>query len=52
MMSLEDWNAWQETFALLSNPHMAQKLAQGIAEFENHRNIVRKSLDDLTAMEQ
>lgn len=24
MMPLEDWNAWQETFTILSNPHMAQ----------------------------
>ena len=40
MMSLDDWNAWQETFALLSNPHMAQKLEQGIAEFNNNLNTV------------
>ncbi len=51
MMPLEDWQAWQETFTLLSNPHMAQKLAQGIEEFENNRNIVRESLKDLTESE-
>ena len=52
MMSLDDWNAWQETFALLSNPHMAQKLEQGIAEFNNNLNIIQKSQEDLKSLEQ
>lgn len=52
MMSLDDWNAWQETFTLLSNPHMAQKLEQGIEEFNNNRNIIRKSQEDLKSLEQ
>lgn len=52
MMSLDDWNAWQETFTLLSNPHMAQKLEQGIEEFNNNRNIVQKSQEDLKSLEQ
>lgn len=52
MMALEDWNAWQETFALLSNPHMAQKLEQGIEEFNNHHNIVEKTEEDLKSFEQ
>lgn len=52
MMSLDDWNAWQETFTLLSNPHMAQKLQQGIEEFDNNRNIIRKSQEDLKSQEQ
>lgn len=51
MMSLDDWNAWQETFALLSNPHMAQKLKEGIKEFENQRNIVKKTDKELKSFE-
>ena len=50
MMSLDDWNAWQETFTLLSNPHMAQKLEQGIEEFNNTYNIIRKSQEDLKTL--
>lgn len=52
MMPLEDWNAWQETFTILSNPHMAQKLEQGIEEFNNNRNIIRKPQEDLKSQEQ
>lgn len=52
MISLDDWNAWQETFALLANTHMAQKLEQGIEEFNNNRNIIRKLQEDLRAFEQ
>ena len=52
MLPLEDWNAWQETFTILSNPHMAQKLEQGIEEFNNNRNIIRKPQDDLKSQEQ
>lgn len=52
MMSLDDWNAWQETFTLLANPHMAQKLEQGMEEFDNNRNIIRKSQADLKSLEQ
>ena len=52
MMPLEDWNAGQETFTVLSNPHMAQKLEQGIEEFNNNRNLIRKTQEDLKSLEQ
>ncbi len=52
MMSLDDWNAWQETFTLLSNPHMAEKLQQGIEEFHNNRAIIWKSQEDFKSLEQ
>lgn len=51
MMSLDDWNAWQETFTLLSNPHMAKKLKEGIEEFENKRGIVEKTDKELKSFE-
>ncbi len=51
MMSLDDWNAWQETFTLLSNPHMAQKLKEGIEEFEKQRGIVKKTDKELKSFE-
>lgn len=52
MMPLDDWNAWQETFALLSNPHMAQKLQEGIEEFDTQHKVVEKTEDDLKSFEK
>ena len=34
LMGLDEFNAWQETFYLLSNPANAQHLQQSIAELE------------------
>lgn len=52
MMSLDDWNAWQETLTLLSNPPMAQKLEQGMQEFDHHHHITAKTEKDLKSLEQ
>ncbi|MCA9838716.1 MAG: type II toxin-antitoxin system prevent-host-death family antitoxin [Trueperaceae bacterium] len=42
MMSLEDWNAWQETMYLLRNPANAERLLTAIQDFEEAKNLIPK----------
>ena len=41
MLSLEDWNAIEETMHLLSNPRNASRLAESIAELEAGKGAKR-----------
>ena len=45
MVSLEDWNAMEETMHLLSNPKNAERLRQAIDQFDHgagtERELVR-----------
>lgn len=45
MMSLDDWNAWQETIYLLQNPSNAERLLESIADFDKGQNTIRKEID-------
>ena len=42
MMSLEDWNAWQETMYLLRSPANAERLIGAILDFDEGENLVTK----------
>jgi antitoxin YefM len=42
MMSLDDWNAWQETMYLLRSPANAERLLNAIQDFEIGENLVAK----------
>lgn len=42
MMSLEDFEAWQETAYLLRNPINAQRLLSSIADLEAGKGVERK----------
>jgi antitoxin YefM len=42
MMSLDDWNAWQETMYLLRSPANAERLLNAIQDFETDENLVAK----------
>jgi len=44
MMSLEDWNAWQETMYLLRSPANAERLLQATRDFDEGENLVAKEL--------
>ena len=44
MMSLEDFNAWQETAYLLRSPANAKRLLKSIADVEARRNIKTRKL--------
>jgi len=44
MMSLDDWNAWQETMYLLRSPANAEQLLNAISDFDKGKNIVVKEL--------
>ncbi len=44
MMSLDDWNAWQETMYLLRNPANAERLLGAIRDFDEGKNLVSKEL--------
>jgi len=45
MMSLEDYNALEETAYLLRSPKNAMRLLEGIAEFEKGRGKAKKLLE-------
>ena len=42
MMSLEDWNAWQETMYLLRSPANAERLLGAVRDFDEGENLVTK----------
>lgn len=42
MMSLDDWNAWQETMYLLRSPANAERLLNAIQDFETGENLVAR----------
>ena len=44
MMSLDEWNSWQETMYLLRSPANADRLFQSIDDLEKGNNIVVKEL--------
>lgn len=44
LMSLEDFNAWQETEYLLRSPANAADLLQAAEEIRERRNLVRRDL--------
>ena len=44
MMSLDDWNSWQETMYLLRNPANAERLLQAIGDFDQDKNLLDKEL--------
>lgn len=42
MVSLQDWNAMEETMHLLSNPHNAERLRESIEQLEDGKGKVRE----------
>ena len=46
MLSLEDFNAWQETEYLTRSAANAADLLQAIEELRDRRNLVRRELRD------
>ena len=44
MMSLDDWNAWQETMYLLRSPSNAERLLKATQDFDEDKNLVTKEL--------
>jgi antitoxin YefM len=45
MMSLEDYNSWQETNYLLSSPANAKRLLRSIEELEKGKGKVKKLVE-------
>lgn len=43
MMSLDDWNAWQETMYLLRSPANAERLLRATDDFDKGNNLVTKT---------
>lgn len=43
MMSLEDWNAWQETMYLLRSPANAERLLRATSDFDEGKNLITKT---------
>lgn len=46
MMSLEDFNSWQETAYLMSSPANARHLLRGIAAFEKGEAKIRELIEE------
>jgi antitoxin YefM len=42
MMSLSDWNAWQETMYLLRSPANAERLLEATRDFETRQQLITK----------
>jgi antitoxin YefM len=42
MMSLNDWNAWQETMYLLRSPTNAKRLLKATQDFGQGKNLLKK----------
>jgi antitoxin YefM len=45
LLSLEEFNSWQETLYLLSNPVNAEHLRQSIAEAKAGKTLERELID-------
>jgi len=45
LMSLDEFNAWQETLYLLSNPINAERLRESIAQARAGNTVERKLID-------
>lgn len=45
VMSLEDFNSWQETAYLLSSPANAERLRRSIADLDAGKGIERKLIE-------
>ncbi|UYN98275.1 MAG: type II toxin-antitoxin system prevent-host-death family antitoxin [Devosia sp.] len=45
VMSLEDFNSWQETAYLLSSPANAERLRRSIADLDAGKGVERKLLE-------
>jgi antitoxin YefM len=45
LLSLEEFNSWQETLYLLSNPANAERLRQSIAEAQAGKTLERDLID-------
>ena len=45
LLSLEEFNSWQETLYLLSNPANAEHLCQSIAEAKAGKTLERELID-------
>ncbi|MBJ3786763.1 type II toxin-antitoxin system Phd/YefM family antitoxin [Devosia sediminis] len=45
VMSLEDFNAWQETAYLLSSPANAERLRRSIADLDAGKGVERKLIE-------
>lgn len=45
LMSLDEFNAWQETLYLLSNPANAERLRESIAQVQAGKTVERKLID-------
>ena len=45
LLSLEEFNSWQETLYLLSNPANAEHLRQSIAEAKAGKTLERELID-------
>ena len=43
MMSLDDWNAWQETMYLLRSPANAERLLRATDDFDKGKNLMTKT---------
>lgn len=46
MMSLEDFNGWQETAYLMSNPANARRLMKSIESLEKGKGKVRELIEE------
>lgn len=44
LMSLEDFNSWQETEHLLKSPANAQRLMTSLDNVRNRKNLIHKEL--------
>ncbi|MBF0112894.1 MAG: type II toxin-antitoxin system Phd/YefM family antitoxin [Desulfamplus sp.] len=45
LMSLDEFNSWQETFYLLSNPVNAEHLCNSIEELEHGKTYAKELID-------
>ena len=46
LMSLDEFNAWQETFYLLSNPANAEHLRESIAQANSGKTLVKELIEE------
>lgn len=44
MLSLDDYNSWQETEYLTRSPANAKDLQEAVDEVKNHRNLIKREL--------